>query len=355
MKIFVHFDSSTIAPSILMQMYINNNQLQEIEKNIYIFEFDPIVFTHALMLLGQNKNRFGFDLSLYLNTVIYLFNNSFTALNGLIIINNGSTDFKRRISEDLGVGISSLFMVKSLCVRWETIAQIPQNKKLSKNTPDFLGFNSNNERFIYESKGTTQPQNIETIMAKALQQSKGYPENAIGKFAIVSYFPAGSKGMPPFTFIADPPISEIFLPNKENAILLHYKYVLEFAGLESTLQAYKNLLSEKFKLDRQDEEDNVSTYLRLGNSGLQHFLRQLMETFEQERQTKEEIEWHDRNYIGRYLHNSNNGGELFLGVEIEKIQRILQLSTNIQEIEDSRSQENREEISVFSDGTIFKI
>lgn len=119
-------------------------------------------------------------------------------------------------------------MVQSLQLKWETITQIPQNKKLSKKTPDFLGFNLNAERFIYESKGTTQPQTVENVMSKALEQSKGYPETATGKFAIVSYFPTGDKSMPPFTFVADPPISDIFIPDRENSMLLHYTYVLNF-------------------------------------------------------------------------------------------------------------------------------
>lgn len=169
-------------------------------------------------------------------------------------------------------------MVQSLQICWESITQIPQNRKLSKKTPDFLGFNSSHERFIYESKGTTQPQSIEAAMARALEQSKGYPETATGKFAIVPYFPTGSKVTPPFTFVSDPPISDIFLPEKSNSILLHYTYVLKFIGLDNTLQAYENLLVEKFRLD--DQEGVLFSFSP--NNGLQRLLGSVRQAFEQE-------------------------------------------------------------------------
>lgn len=353
-RTFVYFDTSTIDISLMHQIYSTNSQLRPIEQNIYIFEFDAIVFTHALMLLGQNSNRFGYDLSLYLNTVVKFFGKTSASLSGLIVIDEGSTDFRKRISEDLGVGISSLFMVQSLSLKWETITQIPRNKKLSNKTPDFLGFDSNDKRFIYESKGTTRPDTVESAMNKALEQSKGYPESAVGKFAIVSYFPAGSKIIPPFTFIADPPITDIFQPDKENSILLHYTYVLGFVGLENTLQAYQNLLVEKFKLDRQDgNERNLPLLPR--NLGIQRFLDRIRSRFEQEIETRERIGWRNRTFIGRFLDAPDGRNRVFLGVHLETIEQVLRLDTNIQEFQDTRIREAEEEISVFSDGTMLRI
>jgi hypothetical protein len=354
LRTFVSFDASTIDLDLMQEIYSTNTNLQSIEQNICVFEFDSITFAHALMLLGQNGNRFGYDLSLYLNTVIYFFNNSTTAVTGLIVIDKGSSDFKKRISEDLGVAISSLFMVQSLQLKWETITQIPQNKKLSKKTPDFLGFNSNSERFIYESKGTTQPQTVESVMSKALEQSKGYPETATGKFAIVSYFPTGGKSMPPFTFIADPPISDIFIPERENSTLLHYTYVLNFVGLENTLQAYETMLVEKFKLDRQDEQERPLFSLP-SNLGLQRFQNQTRQAFEQERLSRDAFIWENRTYIGRYLDIPATMNRPFVGVHLETIEQVLRLDTNIAEFVDARFRSNGEEISIFSDGTIFKV
>lgn len=354
LRTFVSFDASTIESDLMQEIYSINTNLQSIEQNICVFEFDSVIFAHALMLLGQNRNRFGYDLSLYLNTVIYFFNNSTTAVNGLIVIDKGSSDFKKRISEDLGVAISSLFMVQSLQLKWETITQIPQNRKLSKKTPDFLGFNSDSERFIYESKGTTQPQTVESVMSKALEQSKGYPEIATRKFAIVSYFPTGGKSMPPFTFIADPPIYDIFIPERDNSTLLHYTYVLNFVGLENTLQAYETMLVEKFKLDRQDEQER-SLFPLPRNLGLQRFQSQTRQAFDQERLTREVFEWENRTYIGRYLDIPGAINRPFVGVHLETIDQILRLDTNLAEFVDARFRSNGEEISIFSDGTIFKV
>lgn len=354
LRTFVSFDPSTIDFDVLQQIYSTNNQLREVEQNICVFEFDSITFTHVLMLLGQNQDRFGFNLFLYINTVVPLFNDSTISANGFIVIGQGSTEFKKRLSEDLGVAISSLLMNQSFDIRWETITQIPQNRKLSKKTPDFLGFNINDERYIYESKGTTLPQNVESAMTKALEQSKSYPETAIGKFAIVSYFPTGDKIIPPFTFIADPPISNIFLPERNNSILLHYTYVLRFVGLDTTLQVYEPLLGEKFRLDRQDEQERVLDRFPR-NLGLQRFLDPVIQTFEQERLTKESFTWRNRNYLGRYLDIPGRRTRLFMDVHMETIEQIIRLDTNIQEIQNIRVREDEEEISIFSDGTIFRL
>jgi hypothetical protein len=353
-RTFIHFDLSTIDIDVLQEINSVNNQLQQIEQNIFTFEFDAIIFTHALMLLGQNKNRFGYDLSLYLNTVVFFFDNSIASVNGLIVIDQGSSDFKKRMSEDLGVAISSLFMNQSFQIGWETITQIPQNKKLSKKTPDFLGFNLNGQRYIYESKGTTQPQNVENVMVKALEQSKSYPETATGKFAIVSYFSTGDKSIPSFTFIADPPISDIFIPERDNSMLLHYTYVLNFVGLNNTLQVYEDMIEEKFKLDRQDEQERTSfSFAR--NLGLQRFQNSVIQSFEEERQTKVILTWRNRTYVGRYLDVTDGRTRLFLGVHLETIEQIIRLDTNIQEFDNIRVFEGGEEISIFSDGTIFKL
>ena len=260
---------------------------------------------------------------------------------------------KKRLSEDLGVAISSLFRVQSLQLNWESITQIPQNRKISKKTPDFLGFNPNIERSIYESKGTTQPQTVEKVMSRALEQSKGYPKSAKGKFAIVSYFPTGGKSMPPFTFVADPPISNIFIPEKDNSVLLHYTQVLKFVGFESTVQAYERMLAEKFRLEGQDQQEG--TLFSLSSTlGLQSFQNQTRQAFDRERSTRETFAWENRTYIGRYLDVVGTTNRLFLGIYLETIERILSLNTNIVELVDVRVRDGDEEISIFSDGTIIQ-
>ena len=95
LRTFVSFDASTIDFDLMHAMLSTNTSLQSVEQNICVFEFDFITFAHALMLLGQNGNRFGYDLSLYLSTVVFFLNGSTTAVNGLIIIDEGSSEFKK--------------------------------------------------------------------------------------------------------------------------------------------------------------------------------------------------------------------------------------------------------------------
>jgi len=125
----VRLDTETIPESVIQNIN-NNKKFKSLSENIYIFEYDDVVFTHALMLLGRNSNRFGYDLQDYLNNVIFRLGK--TPNNPHITIDFGSSDFKRRASEDFGVGLSSLFMVELFNLRWENISHIPRNKNISK-------------------------------------------------------------------------------------------------------------------------------------------------------------------------------------------------------------------------------
>jgi hypothetical protein len=80
-----------------------------------------------------------------------------------------------------------------------------------------------------------------------------------------------------------------------------------------------------------------------------------IQAFEQERLTRETFSWQNRTYIGRYLDIPNAINRPFVGVHLETIQQILGLDTNIIEFVDTRFRSNGEEISIFSDGTIFKV
>lgn len=64
---------------------------------------------------------------------------------------DSTPDHKRKLAEDMGVAVGSIFMVMALGLRWETIAQIPSNAKASKSTPDFLGFDDNDVKRVYEA------------------------------------------------------------------------------------------------------------------------------------------------------------------------------------------------------------
>ncbi len=355
-KTFVNLDSTTISTALHNQIKTSNPLLSLVEGNLYLFEFSDVVFTHALLLMGQNPNRFGYDLSHYINSTIFFFKNLNTS--PFIVLATGSSDFKRRASEDLGVGLSSLFMVKSFDLQWESICQIPQNKKIAKLTPDFLGFDKSGNKFIYESKGTTQPDKIEATMNKALAQAKGYPVSACQKMSIVSYLPSGTKSFPSYTFVADPPapIISIFPPDISHSVMLHYLKVLEYAGFENTSALYRNWLRVQFKFDLKEDKERI---FRFDNDRIEadNLNEQAVTTFNNELQTQSQYQWHGRTFYGR--NTTTRIGEMsvniFMGVEPDYVYNGLKHYNEIRSRENELEERESETVSVFSDGTIFRI
>lgn len=128
MKIYFKIDKASVPEDIRMQISGANRNLSSIDDDIFAFSFDPIVFTHAWQLLASSPTRFGNDLSPYLACT-----NDFFLRSGsseVLCLTMGTTDFKKRMSEDLSVAVASLFMVESFNIEWNTIAQIPQNSNL---------------------------------------------------------------------------------------------------------------------------------------------------------------------------------------------------------------------------------
>ena len=245
MKIYMRLDKQSISESVRNLIITNNRLLSSLDDDILVFRIDPIEFTHAYQLLGESSTRFGNDLQLYLGTVNTFFRN--INHDGLLTLGFGDSDFKRKVSEDLSVGISSLFMVKSFGIKWETIAQIPSNKKLSKFRPDFEGFSAENDRYLWESKGRTSPSTILNAINKAINQVKSYPEKAKHKFAIITYFSTDDRAFPSKTFVIDPQLPDILLPDMETAKYLHYIKVLEFSGFLEAKKAYIDYLFLMFR------------------------------------------------------------------------------------------------------------
>lgn len=354
-KTFIYLDGETIKDNLKNQISANNNSLKLVENNLYLFEFDDVVFAHALLLMGQHPNRFGYDLSHYISSAVYFFKKLNT--DGFIQLAIGSSDFKRRAAEDLGVSVSSLFMVQSFGLRWETIAQIPLNRKFSKYTPDFFGFDHNRNRFIYESKGTTHSEKIELTMDKALQQAKSYPESATNKIGIVSFFPSGKKTFPSFTFVADPPvsISNVFPPDEPHSIMMHYLKVLEYSGFEETRNAYEDLLKAKFKIDRSKEEEFALSYR--DELDLEKLQKQVLTLYRAEVKNRSQYEWREYLFVGRLvkIDLEDVSLEIFMGVEIKTLETILSLNSAIPKFENLKEQREQERNNLFSDGTLFRI
>lgn len=317
-------------------------------KSPLLFNVDPIQFTHAYKLLGANSSQFGYDLSLYLATVNTYFENS--GEHQPLQIPQCSQDFKKRLSEDLGVAMAALFMVKAFNIDWRTISQIPANNKLIKKRPDFEAFDYSGRRFIFEAKGTTRPSSVETCLTNAIEQAKGYSEAAERKLAIVSFFSADSRIFDSATFIVDPALPDIVPPDKETSILLHYERVLQFSGLSQSAVEYTKELS---KYLRKKTKPTGTEYLptRLPD----HRRSKFWGSLELETERSQEKRYEDKRFLGS-ITQTNVGNKMFsiyCGVSEETLNAIGDFDPRPLEAP-TKTMPNKY-ISIFSDGTLLEI
>ena len=322
-KTMVRLDNDTIDSQVIQNVLTTNQKLSAIDRHIFMFEFDDTVFTHTLMLLGRNSNRFGYDLQYYLNSIGLISKN---LPSEYLTLDIGSSDFKRKASEDFGVGFSSLFMVESFGISWQNISQIPQNTQFSKFTPDFVAM-SGEDKYIYESKGTTQANKLSEKIDKALNQSKSYTESTTkNNFAFVSYFPNNRKVFPTFMFIADPPARNFWHMDDWHVLMLHYKNVLEYSHFRETLRIFIELLKQKIKIERLEEEIFSLRYNREVRT-FENLKNQLLETFERELENLNDLDFQNLKFVGKVIPVESDGlrVRLFLGVESKVIENVLNL------------------------------
>ena len=205
-KLLLRIDRGSIAQSDLASMYPSSN-VSEVDssQDCFQYAFESINLDHALLLLGHNQSRRGFDLWHYLQSAHALTEKD---MDGFVLMPNGSPDFKRRFSEDLGVAIGSLFLAHTIDLRLESVAQIPTNTRLNKHSkvPDFVGFDGAGGKRVYECKGTTASNDVDKHRQKATDQLDDHVETNVSKFAMVTYIPNSHKLIPPFLFVSDPPI-----------------------------------------------------------------------------------------------------------------------------------------------------
>jgi hypothetical protein len=227
-------------------------------EDCFQYSFDPTHLDHALLLLGENKSRFGFDLWHYLYSAQGFFGQT---NDGFVLMPDSTPDFKRRFSEDLGVAIGSMFLVDTLSLKWETICQIPINRKLDKHgkTPDFIGFDTTGRKRVYECKGTTAPHDVDKHRQKAKSQLAEHKEANVTKFAMVTYVPTSARLIPPYLFVSDPPI---LLPTLTERLAagLHYLLAFQFAGLDGIIEPLRSALALRYKIDASEAVGDVATW-----------------------------------------------------------------------------------------------
>lgn len=323
--------------------------------NFRIMSVSPVVFTHAYQLLGEKPQRFGDDLGLYLSTVRTFFERADIS-GGVDLTGFGNSDSRRRISEDMGVAYASLFMINVFAVTWDTIAQIPQNNKLSAKRPDFEGFANAAERFLFEAKGTTALKSIENAMSAAIGQVKSYPEHANCKFAFVTYLCSDSRYFPTASFVVDPPVSlpDSVPADQRTARLLHVEKALQFGGLPETAKAYMNALSrqliEEGTASSRGEVFNPSKRL----SGLSGEIKNAND----KDIAQANIGVHIRGnveFVGQTIRIGNTGLEVFDGVARDIVNAALELELSATVFETSETEVDGGFVSTLSDGTIFQI
>lgn len=274
---------------------------------------NPADFTHAYILLGNNPQRFGEDLILYLSTVKTFFERN-DASGGIKISPNANTDSRRRLSEDLGVALAAYFMVTVFGIEWELISQIPQNSKLSKKRPDFQGYTNSRQRHLFEAKGTTKLPKIESSLSAAMSQVKVYPEQAQSKIAIVSYLSADERFFPSTSFVVDPvALPEEVKPDPVTSGQLHFEKVLQYSGLKQTAKNYISTLAYKLREQHRTEQGAARSVAR--EVRLEKFQDELRNEFDTEStpRASEVYRYRDSEFVGQYIRNPNSKLEIFLG------------------------------------------
>ena len=246
-KLFLRLDRGSLTGDD-MKAFASAPPVSEVDsdEDCFQYTFEPVVLDHVLLLLGENKSRFGFDLWHYIHSAHGFFRQT---SDGFVVMPDSTPDFKRRYSEDLGIAIGSLSLVDAIGLKWETVSQIPTNKRPDKHAkvPDFVGFDTNSQKRVYECKGTTRPQDVDKHRQKAKDQLADHSEANVSKLAMVTYIPTSSKLIPPYLFVSDPPIPLSFM-TEAMAMGLHYLLACQFAGIDSLIEPLQQALAQQYHI-----------------------------------------------------------------------------------------------------------
>jgi len=323
--------------------------------SVRFLAINPAIFTHAYLLLGEQSQRFGNDLTLYLTTVRAFFERA-DAVGGIAIPTTGDQDFRRRVSEDLGVALAAYFMVQMFGLTWESISQIPQNANLSKKRPDFQGYTTANARLLFEAKGTTQMANVEKALSKAIGQVKGYPESASAKVAIVSYLNADVRFFPSTSFVVDPPaLPDEVKPDAETSRFLHFEKVLQYAGLPVTAKKYVTALSHKLREQHRAEQGELLSVKRVER--LEKQQTELKDQFAGEfsRTPRPGIRAAETAFVGQLVEDNTNRLTIFFGVAMPVLEAGIEFKEPERKLETRVTEVDGVITSTLSDGTILRI
>lgn len=360
-NIFLRLDHDSI-PSNDIQKILDSNAIVEIDapENCFSFAFDELELDHAVALLSSKPERFGHDIRHYLRSASGFFKD---VPHGFVSMPDAGPDFKKRFSEDLGVSIGALFMMKSFGIKCETIAHIPTNKTLKglEKTPDFAGFDSENQKMVFECKGTTRPDQIDKFRHDAKVQLGNHTEPEVPKIALVTYIPVSTKLIPPYLFVSDPPIDPVNL-TQVMCLGLHYILVCNFSGLEKTSAALRDFMA--IRLSLKGITPDSRTY-RKALTQYRPASENLLDTFSKDKNEKDNIFLEGRRFIGtwRTFKHGEKLVKVFTGVEEIQMSNVIDILSKLPEQDGSAIAilGNRESISVkdryslFSDASLFMV
>jgi hypothetical protein len=353
MKVYFRFDNGSVDASLRHQITAANSSLTPLDGELYAFQFNPVVFTHAWQLLGKSSTRFGNDLSPYLACTHDFFTRS-VQTRDILSLQFGTADFKKRISEDLGVSIASLFMVQSFGIQWHTIAQIPENRNLSKSRPDFEGFTTTGDRYLYEAKGRSVVGNVIPAIEKAVSQVKEYPESALHKLALVTYLSSDERAFASHTFLLDPQMPDAVLPSLEVAEQLHFLNVLDFGGLFESRKAYLVLLKAWLAHDLAERSGTLSRgHVNRVSKALTAFIH----AFEEDIRRREKLKYVNASFIIQSQEVASEHGKFRFtnGIHEEVANRIRSRGSSKLVGETSFRRDHNGGTSLFTDGTLLRI
>ena len=347
-KIIVCFDKITIKKELLNLILKSNSSLKHLFNNYYEFEYDPIEFSHALSLFSKQRKSLEYHLSYYINAANLIFEN---------IPNLGEyskhitdRDRKRKSMEDIGVSLSSLFMVEAFGIQWQNISHVPFDSKLEKITPDFIAIKGTS-RYFFEAKGTTSYQSISKFLKKAHEQVKSIKEASIAKLAFVSFIPSDNISPPPTMFVCDPVMLHLEGLNQDFVQKLHFLYVLKYSNFVKTYPVYRKLLKELVH-----QKYGVSGNIENNREQIDEIKKKIQKSFNDDLNRLSHFKLNDMDFIGEYtvLNFENGHIKIFQGIEQTIITKIVNFDQDIPFITNERGNKDVQ-TSIFSDGTIFVV
>jgi hypothetical protein len=338
---------------IIDEINENNCNLQRIE-NLYSFQFDLLDFQHAIEILSQVPSTSPVpELKPYLKNV----KGHFEELSSLkdYFKKFTSSDLRRKTMEDIGVGISSLFMNKSFIIDWRDISQIPQDhfpKGKKGKKADFIGFRGD-LRYYFEAKGRTSKNSINSAIANAKKQLGNIRYSGETKLAFVTYISRDYLDFPSTLFVSDPPIEDGIDLDINTVRMLHYQNILNYSGFLATSRVYSKLVSGIMKNKQTMSEKQSHSF---SSMPIEKDLLKVLSAFEKESATMERRKINNFEFLGKsdqYL-TQDDTYHFFRGVDYNIIKNAVALDFSFTQLKDEIVMKDGK-ASIFSDGSILHI